>query len=31
MFLPLWRLFAALFIYYLFLEAMKKFGLIKSK
>ena len=31
MFLPLWRLFVALFTYYLFLEALKKFGLVKSK
>ncbi len=31
MFLPLWRLFVALFVYYLALEGLKKFGLIKSK
>jgi len=31
MFLPLWRLFSLLLVYYLTLEAMKKLGLIKSK
>ena len=31
MFLPLWRLFTALFIYYMMLEGLKKVGLIKSK
>lgn len=31
MFLPIWKLFAAIFVYYLILEALKKFGLIKSK
>ncbi len=31
MFLPFWRLFAALFAYYLMLEGFKKLGLIKSK
>ncbi len=31
MFLPLWRLFAALFAYYMILEGMKKLGLVKSK
>lgn len=30
-FLPLWNIFAAIFVYYLFLEALKKSGLIKSK
>ena len=31
MFLPLWKLFTALFIYYLMLECLKKVGLINSK
>ncbi len=31
MFLPFWRVFAALFTYYLMIEAMKKLGLVKSK
>ena len=31
MFLPLWRLFAAIFAYYLMMEGLKKLGLIKSK
>ncbi len=31
MFLPFYKLFTALFIYYLTMEALKKFGLIKSK
>ncbi len=31
MFLPLWKLFIALFVYHLILEAMKRLGLIKSK
>ena len=31
MFLPVWRLFVALFIYYMTLEGMKKLGLVKSK
>lgn len=31
MFLPLWRLFAVLFAYYLMLEGLKKLGLVKSK
>lgn len=31
MFLPFYKLFVALFIYYLTMEALAKFGLIKSK
>lgn len=31
MFLPFWRLFTALFIYYLMLEGLKSLGLVKSK
>lgn len=31
LFLPLWQFFAAIFVYYLMLEALKKVGLIKSK
>jgi len=31
MFLPFYRLFVAIFVYYLMLEGMKKMGLIKSK
>ena len=31
MFLPLWRLFVTLFVYYLTLEGLKKLGLVKSK
>ena len=31
MFLPFYRLFVALFTWYLMLEGMKKLGLIKSK
>ncbi len=31
MFLPFWRLFTALFTYYLMLEGLKKLGLVKSK
>ena len=31
LFLPLWQFFAAVFVYYLILEALKKVGLIKSK
>lgn len=30
-FLPFWNLFAAIFVYYLFMEGLKKCGLIKSK
>ena len=30
-FLPFWDLFAAIFIYYLFIEGLKKLGLVKSK
>lgn len=30
-FLPFWNLFAAIFAWYLFLEGLKKLGLIKSK
>jgi len=30
LFLPLWQFFAAIFVYYLFLEALKKLGLIKD-
>ena len=30
-FLPFWKLFAAIFAWYLFLEGLKKLGLIKSK
>ena len=29
-FLPLWQFFAAVFVYYLMLEALKKLGLIKD-
>ena len=31
MFLPFYRLFVAMFVYYLMIEGMKKMGLIKSK
>ena len=31
MFLPLWNLFAALVVYHVFLEVLKKMGIIKSK
>ena len=31
LFLPLWQFLAAVFVYYLMLEAFKKLGLIKSK
>ena len=31
LFLPLWQLFAAVFVYYLMMEALKKLGLVKSK
>jgi len=31
LFLPLWQFLAAVFVYYLMLEALKKLGLIKSK
>ena len=31
MFLPLWRMFAYIFLYYLTLEGLKKLGLVKSK
>ena len=31
MFLPFYKLFVALFIYYMMKEALAKFGLIKSK
>jgi len=31
MFLPLWRMFTALFAYYLMIEGLKKLGLVKSK
>ena len=30
-FLPFWNLFAAIFVFYLFQEALKKLGLVKSK
>ena len=30
-FLPFWKLFAAIFVWYLFLEGLKKLGLVKSK
>ena len=30
-FLPFWNFFAAIFVYYLFLEGLKKLGLVKSK
>ena len=30
-FLPFWNLFAAIFVYYLFIEGLKKLGLVKSK
>ncbi len=31
MFLPFYKLFVALFIYYLMMDALAKFGLVKSK
>jgi hypothetical protein len=31
LFLPLWQLFAAVFVYYLMMEALKKLGLVKTK
>ena len=31
LFLPLWQFFAAVFVYYLMLEGLKKLGLVKSK
>ncbi len=31
MFLPFYKLFVALFIYHLMMDALAKFGLIKSK
>ena len=31
MFLPFYKLFQMIFVYYLMLEGMKKLGLIKSK
>lgn len=31
LFLPFWNMFAAIFVYYLFLEGLKKLGLVKSK
>lgn len=31
MFLPFYRLITAVFVYYLFLEGLKKMGLVKSK
>lgn len=31
LFLPLWQFFVAIFVYYLFLEGLKKLGLVKSK
>jgi len=30
-FLPFWDLFVAIFVYYLFIEGLKKLGLVKSK
>jgi len=30
-FLPFWSLIGAIFAYYLFLEGLKKLGLVKSK
>lgn len=30
-FLPFWNLMAAIFVWFLFLEGLKKVGLIKSK
>ena len=30
-FLPFWQLFAYIFVWYLFMEGMKKLGLVKSK
>ena len=29
-FLPFWNLFAAIFVYYLFIEGLKKLGLVKE-
>ena len=31
MFLPFYRLFVAMFIYYLMMEGLKKMGLVNSK
>ena len=31
LFLPLWQFFAAIFVYYLILEALKKLGLLEEK
>lgn len=31
MFLAIWQLFAAIFIYFLILEGLKKMGLVKAK
>ena len=31
LFLPLWQFLAAVFVYYLMLEGLKKLGLVKSK
>lgn len=30
MFLPVWRLFAMIFVYFLFLEVLKKLGLVSE-
>jgi len=30
-FLPFWKLLGAIFIYYLFVEGLKKLGLVQSK
>jgi hypothetical protein len=30
-FLPFWKFMAAVFVYYLFLEGLKKLGLVKTK
>ena len=30
-FLPIWKLFMAIFVWYMLLEALKKLGLVKSK
>lgn len=30
-FLPFWHMFSVIFIYHLFIEGLKKLGLVKSK
>ena len=31
MFLPFWKLFVCVFVYYLIIEGLKQLGLVKSK